>query len=174
MKVDADVDERGHWHGQYDTFYELRYCDPALRLLAVPDRTPEDVKRAIESASQFIWMDPSSAANRLRAGIEYLLTDLGVAKRGTTHKRIERLAASRQDIATVLEAVKWIGNDGSHTAVMPLKDVLEGVALLERALTLVYDDTAAQLDQLAREINTRSRSRGRRTGSPSTSRVPDQ
>jgi hypothetical protein len=98
-------------------------------------------------------MNPPSAANRLRAGIEQLLTDLGVPKSGTTHTRIERLAASMPDVATVLEAVKWIGNDGSHTSVLPLKEVLEGVALLERALTLVYDRSAEELDQLARKIN---------------------
>ncbi|MFN3256987.1 MAG: DUF4145 domain-containing protein [Ilumatobacter sp.] len=174
MKVDADVDEGGHWYGEYDTFYELRYCDPPLRLLTVPDGTPEDVKRAIESASQVVWMDPSSAANRLRASIEYLLTDLGVPKRGTTHTRIQRLAASRQDVATVLEAVKWIGNDGSHTAALPLKDVLEGVALLERALHLVYDRTAEELDQLADEINLRNRNRGQQTAPRSTSQTPDK
>ena len=159
MKVDTDVDERGHWYGQYGTFYELKYCEPALRLLAVPAGTPDDVKRAMESASQVIWLNPSSAANRLRAAIEQLLTDLGVSKRGSTHKRIEHLAASGPEVATVLEAVKWIGNDGSHTAALPLKDVLEGVALLERALTLVYDRSAEELDQLARDINDDRRSR---------------
>ncbi len=70
--------------------------------------------------------------------------------------------------------MKWIGNDGSHTAALPLKGVLEGAALLERALHLVYDQTAAELDQLAREINVRGRSRGQRTGSASTSQAPDK
>lgn len=164
MKVDTVVDEHGHWHGQYDTYYEIQYCEPALRLLAVPDGTPDDVKRAIVSASQVIWINPSSAANRLRAAIEQLLTDLGVSERGSAHRRIERLAASRPEVATVLEAVKWIGNDGSHTAALPLKDVLEGVALLERALILVYDRSAEELYQLAREINDGRRSQ--RTASP--------
>lgn len=169
MKVDANVNEHGHWYGQYATFYELRYCEPPLRLLTIPDKTPDDVRRAIVSASRVIWVDPSSAANRLRAAIEYLLTDLGVPKLRSTHKRIERLASTRQDVATVLEAVKWIGNSGSHSGAMPLKDVLEGVALLERALHIVYDDTADQLDQLAREINERERGQGRQgTASSST------
>lgn len=168
MKVDADVNEHGHWHGQYATFYELRYCEPPLRLLAIPDKTPDDVRRAIVSASKVIWMDASSAANRLRAAIEYLLTDLGVPKLRSTHRRIERLAATRQDVATILEAVKWIGNSGSHSQAIQLKDVLEGVALLERALELVYDDKKAQLDQLARDINERERSRGQRTTSTSS------
>jgi hypothetical protein len=159
MKVDTDVDERGRWYGDYATFFELKYCEPPLRLLAVPDGASADVKQAIESASQVIWMNPPSAANRLRAGIEQLLTDLGVPKPGTTHTRIERLAASMPDVATVLEAVKWIGNDGSHASALPLKEVLEGVALLERALTLVYDRSAEELDQLARKINDTRRRR---------------
>ena len=59
--------------------------------------------------------------------------------------------------------------NGSHTAAMPLRDVLEGVALLERALNLVYDHTVAELDQLARKINAARRSG--RTTSPSV--TPD-
>ncbi len=153
MKVDTALDVSGDWGREYDTFYKLKYCEPALRLIAGPDGTPDAVKRAIESASQVIWLNPSSAANRLRAAIEHLLTELGVSKSGPTHKRVKVLAKSREDVATVLEAVKWIGNDGSHRTVLPLKDVLEGVALLERALTLVYDRSAEDLDQLARAIN---------------------
>ena len=30
MKVSTVVDERGHSYGQYDTFYELKYCEPAF------------------------------------------------------------------------------------------------------------------------------------------------
>lgn len=168
MKVDTDVNEHGHWYGQYDTFYELKYCEPPLRLLTIPDGTPDDVKRAIGSASRVIWIDPSSAANRLRVAIEHLLTDLGVPKLKSTHRRIERLAAARPGVASVLEAVKWIGNSGSHTGPTSLKDVLEGVALLERALVLVYDDTADQLDELAREINHRARGGGRNPPPPSS------
>ena len=172
MKVDANVDEGGHWYGAYATFYEVKYCEPALRLLTIPDGTPDAVKRAIESASQVIWMNPPSAANRLRAAIEQLLTDLGVTKRGSTHKRIEHLAVSRPEVATALEAVKWIGNDGSHTGALPLKEVLEGVALLERALILVYDRSAEELDQLAREIN--NARRGRRSTVPSPAQAADE
>ncbi len=47
VKVDADVDERGHWYGECDTFYELKYCEPPLRLSGVPDATPDEVKRAV-------------------------------------------------------------------------------------------------------------------------------
>lgn len=159
MKVDVDVDENGHWYGAYDTFYEMRYSDPPLRLLVVPEGAPDDVKRAIVSAGQVVWLDPASGANRLRTAVEHLLTDLGVPKRGSAHRRIERLAESEPDVAEVLEAVKWIGNDGSHTTAVSLKDVLEGVALLERALNLCYDNSAAELTCRAREINAERRTR---------------
>ena len=73
----------------------------------------------------------------------------------------------------MLEAVKWIGNSGSHSGAMPLEDVLEGVALLERALHIVYDDTADQLDQLAGESTNASAvrvGRGRRHRQPMVDR----
>lgn len=157
MKVDVDVNERGHWNGEYEMFFEVQYCEPPLRLLRVPERTPEDVKGAVVAASKVIWLDPSSGANRLRSATEYLLDDLGVPSLRSAHARIERLGESRSDVATVLEAVKWIGNDGSHTAGSPLKDVLEGVLLFEHALELVYDDRAEELTKRAEEINSSRR-----------------
>jgi len=170
MKVDADVDERGHWHGDYDTFYRVTFCDPPLRLVAAPTDTPDDVKRAIHSAALVIWADASCAANRLRAAVEHLLTHLDVPRNGSSaHERIKRLAAKRPDVATVLEAVKWIGNDGSHGE-LPLKDVLEGAALLERALAMVYDTSAEELHRLAKAINAERRAHKTRASSAKQAR----
>lgn len=113
MKVDADVDEHGHW--EYDTFYRIRYVDPPLSLVKVPGGCPDDVSAAIADASRLLWIDSGSAANRLRTAVELLLTSLGVRKtttgrkRMTTHARIDALRLARPEVAEVLEAVKWIG-----------------------------------------------------------------
>lgn len=161
MKVDADVDERGHWHGEHDTFYRIRYVDPPLALVRVPSRCPDDVSNAIADASRLMWIDSGSTANRLRTVVELLLTALGVRKtttgrkRMTTHARIEALRTTRPDVADVLEAVKWIGNVGSHAEAPTTKDVLEGAALLEHSLKLVYDTSDKEIARLAKRVNKR-------------------
>jgi hypothetical protein len=161
MKVDADVDDRGHWHGEYETFYRVRYVDPPLALVHLPSGCPETVSKAIADASRVIWIDSGSAANRLRTVVELLLTALGVRKttagrkRMTTHARIEALRSTRPDVADALEAVKWIGNVGSHQESPPTKDVLEGSALLEHALKLVYDASEKEIARLVKQVNKR-------------------
>lgn len=161
MKVDADVDERGHWHGEYHTFYRIRYVDPPLALVKVPSGCPDDVSSAIADASRLLWIDSGSAANRLRTVVELLLTALGVRKTTsgrkhmTTHARIEALRTTRPDVADVLEAVKWIGNVGSHAEAPSTKDVLEGAALLEHSLKLVYDASDKEIARLAKRVNKR-------------------
>jgi hypothetical protein len=161
MKVDTDVDDQGHWQGQYDTFYRIRYVEPPLAIVTIPNGCPEDVSKAIADASRLLWIDSGSAANRLRTVVELLLTALGVRKtnssrkRMTTHTRIEALRATRPDVADVLEAVKWIGNVGSHPESLTTKDVLEGAALLEHALKLVYDTSDKEIARLAKRVNKR-------------------
>jgi hypothetical protein len=116
MKVDVDVDERGHWHGEYETFLRLRYSEPPLGLMKLPERYPLPVRDAVQAASHVMWSDTSSAANRLRVAVTELLTAMNVRKmtpgrkRMTTHGRIEALRDTKPEIASILEAVKWIGN----------------------------------------------------------------
>jgi hypothetical protein len=161
MKVDVDVDEHGHWYGAYESFYRVRYVEPPLAIVAVPSACPQEVAESIMAASRMLWMDSGGAANRLRTAVELLLNALGVRKtssgrkRLTTHARIEALRSSRPEVAEVLEAVKWIGNSGSHPQQLTTQVVLEGAVLLEHALKLVYDSSSKDIARLAKKINRR-------------------
>ena len=72
-----------------------------------------------------------------------------------THDRIEALQTKEPEVAATLEAVKWIGNACSHTQTLSIQDVLEGAALLERALRQIYDTSDEELARLAKQINKR-------------------
>jgi hypothetical protein len=156
----------------YDSQYEKRYrvhCFvPALSLIREDDAFPQPVMQLVVAASAVLWMDPSSAANRVRAAIEELLTLQGVPKlhvskngkrlRHTAHKRIELFKERKPkfaEAADLLMAVKWIGNDGSHGSELGVGEVLDGVELLNHALELIYDTSAADLKKKAAEINKR-------------------
>lgn len=161
MKVDALSDPSTNaWYGEYDHFLRLRSILPPLRLIEPPSGTPPAVIGRVDSASLVLWSDPSAAANRLRSAVEELLTARRVRKtndkrvRLSTHARIDLLRQEQAVVADVLEAVKWIGNEGSHEKALTVSDVLKGAALLERALQLLYDTSHAELLRLAQQINT--------------------
>jgi uncharacterized protein DUF4145 len=151
----------GNWYGEYDDMFQLRFALPALPIITPPAETPEAVKAAIQSASQILWTDPSAAANRLRFAIEALLTDRGIPRfpakgtraRLTTHARIVKFKQHEAEAGAALEAVKWIGNSGSHEDALTVSDVLDGAEMLGYALRLVYNKSDKELQRLIRSVN---------------------
>lgn len=152
---------------EYGLVLRLQFATPGITLIGIPEKCPEIVRERVRDAAMVLWSDPGSAANRLRTAIEELLTANNVPKttlarkkegerrrlRLNTHARILKLRDKRPEASTLLEAVKWIGNDGSHDASLKVSDVLEGVKLLEHALHILYDNKSRELERIARKIN---------------------
>lgn len=143
-------------------FYSAQYMLPGLPLMDFPDAAPEIVREMAKSAGAILLVDPSAAANRIRSAIEALLDHQRIRKtsprdktrRLTTHARIEIFRAKNQQAADHLMAMKWIGNVGSHERnPLPLGWVLDGMEHFARAVELVYDPTANELERRAKMIN---------------------
>lgn len=110
-------------------------------------------------------LNPDAAANQLRQAVESLLTargerrytttKAGKRKRLTTHERIESFRKREPQVSDVLEAVKWIGNAGSHDDALTVGQVAEGAGYLALALRLLYDRTEAALLASAQAVNKR-------------------
>jgi hypothetical protein len=170
-KYRVDVVDGGphEWQGdQYGDYFRVMYFIPALPLVRANEKFPESVLKLIDAGSAVLWTDPGSAANRVRSAIEELLTlqrvpksfvdKKGKRQRISLHGRIEQFAKVKPkyaDAAEVLKAVKYIGNDGSHGDGLEVGDVLDGVELLNHALELIYDTSAADLKRKAAQINKR-------------------
>lgn len=166
--------EPGPMDLDYVQEFRLRFTAPALPIVEVPQGCPEDVASRVAEAGVVIWADPSAAANRLRLTIEQILDQQGVPKypdtpKGKdvplkTHNRIDLFRRDNPGVAAILEAVKWIGNQGSHEDVLTQRDVLEGARLLEHALRALYDTSA---DEIARRVRTINEAKGvRRSSTP--------
>jgi hypothetical protein len=144
------------------SFFRLRSATPPLRLMDLPKGTPDSVRSAVASASSVLWASPAAAANRLRFAVEALLTARKVRRYTRAggrlrpimlHSRIAEFRKSHPDVADTLEAVKWVGNGGSHDDRLTLSEVLDGAAILEAAIAALYDDTEARLKARVRVIN---------------------
>ncbi|MFJ8846058.1 DUF4145 domain-containing protein [Streptomyces cyaneofuscatus] len=148
---------------------------PALPLVESRKFCPEEVGDRVDAAARVLWLDPSAAANRLRAAAEALMDDRGVIRTDVDRKgKAFRLTLDRRiaifkstqpqhaDAADFLLAVKWIGNVGSHDDVLHINDVLEGVEFLDHALSLIYDESRDEVRKRASEVTARK-------GQPKTS-----
>lgn len=155
-------EDKYEWHTYHDEL-RLKYAIPALPLAMPPKKTPDTIIAGIEIASRIVWADPASAANALRRSVEALLDHQGVNKtrivngrrvRMSTHQRILVFKSKQPTAATSIEAVKWLGNEGSHRSfTLTATHCVESAEYLNHALRTLYDTSDAELYKKARAIN---------------------
>jgi hypothetical protein len=161
-EVNIEIDDHHGPMGQLDTVFTPMYFVPPLRIFDCPNTTPDAVRQQVLASFAVFFSDASSAANRVRSAVEFLLTSLKVPKkekiRGgkfkslTLHRRIERLGVKYSNIKELLLAVKWIGNTGSHATEISRVAVMDAYDMLEHCLDLLYGEKK-DLMTLAKAIN---------------------
>lgn len=151
----------GDWESlEWEHQYRLRTTLPAVPIIPSARLCPDPVQAALAKASQVIWVDPSGAGNRLRVAVELSLDAKKIPRmtsgpkrtRLSTHARIDLLRLKNPDAASLLEAVKWVGNQGSHEDSLTIADVLGAAKILDVALGLLFDPHTEQVRRLARDI----------------------
>lgn len=160
----AQITDPDYHHGpEYEDVHEIKYMVPAIELLRLPKKCPDNIKSYIESAAEVIFCSPGLAANKLRSSIDALLTAEKIPRyrinkkskreRLTTHDRIVMYRRKNADVGNLLEAVKWIGNGGSHESKLSFDDVVSGLEIYGLALNLLYENSTAAIRKKASLIN---------------------
>lgn len=99
---------------------------PTLQLLRIPEECPENALNEFQEAFKIYWSDLAGGMNHIRKAVERIMDHLSIRRRKKTkknkfirlelHARIEELRAKNHILADRLEAVKWLGNVGSHSS----------------------------------------------------------
>ncbi len=156
--------------------YYPKYFDPPLKLLNLPSGWPKEVCAPIEEAFSVFWCDKGSAVNHIRSSIEALLTTQNIPqyallKKGSKrsplslHKRIERFRVQRPELADLLLAAKWIGNEGSHTGIVERSDIFDALDLVYHVLEEVLGNRTVSLQKLSKVINKGRKPRSKKANS---------
>jgi len=135
---------------------------PAPPIITIPGETPAEVSRQIELAFQLYWSDLSAASNRLRTSVERLLDDFKIAKGFTdpkTKKKLFRSLSSRIDLfkkkqpnhAESLDALRYVGNVGTHSEVSR-QAILAAFEIYEEALAEIYGHRTRRIKKLVKTI----------------------
>lgn len=145
---------------------------PAPPIISFPAQTPDSVQAPLRIAFKLYWADPSSAANKVRSSVEALLTDRGVPrfnKPKPGKKRVPLALATRIDKygqkmsgaangnaspqKTLLDALRWVGNAGSHDGeAMDHRLLLHAFEIQEHVLEVVYGKRAQSLEKIAKAL----------------------
>jgi len=144
---DPEIGERG-----CEEVFNPLYFIPVLPLFDVPDSCPEKVKEHLNQSFALAWSDFSGAGNKLRIAVERLVDHLSPHAKGNLHIKIESLKNSYSEVADLLLAIKWLGNDGSHDATLKEHDVAFSYKIFQMALEIIYGNSK-KLSGLASLVN---------------------
>ena len=165
---DHDYERQEH---HWTRLYQPKSFSEAPPVFPIPKNCPAPIEHELKRAFSLIWSDIGSSANRLRCAIEVLLDERRIRKTTqnssgkriplTLHQRIALFRNKNIDAVVPLEAVKWLGNVGSHASfdALTLDELLDGFELFEHAIERVYVRRDEQLTKLAGAIN---KQRGKR------------
>lgn len=157
--VGLEPDEEGR--AEWEDYFEIRYCFPAPRMIAIPDKCPKEVNIELDAAFALYWSQPAASAGRLRVALELLLNHQGVKKRKrdggknkdlSLHARLELFAQSNPATAAQLMALKSLGNSGAHEGSISKGDLLDAFEVLEHALGEIIEQRSKRVALLAKQL----------------------
>lgn len=143
---------------EYVSFFTPRFISPTLRLCSLPENCPKEVVDAMHAAFALFWQSKPAAAGRIRVSLERLLDHLGSPSRTKENNlislghRIEQFSKANPDHGTHLLALKWLGNVGSHTAVVETNDLLDAFEVFEHVLAELIGTKSAAVAKLSERL----------------------
>ncbi len=164
MSYYMDQDEEGEFASAYESVYTPKHIYPPIHMFQIPKKCPKTVKEQLVAGFGLVWADYISSMNKFRIAMEALLDDQGIAKyqkrvKGaklkslSLHARIERYRQKNADLAVYLEAIKWLGNDGSHNdSELTREHIFAAVDMIEYVVNSIYNPQHPPL-KVAKKIN---------------------
>ena len=138
---------------------------PPLHILPIPRACPEAVADELTAAFGLFWCDLPGAMNHLRKSVELILDRLRIPRQRLVtsggrnrrrflplHDRIQRFRNNNPDLADRLEAVKWLGNEGSHGDQITTNDFFNALDLVEDFINEHFERRGRTIRSLTRSI----------------------
>lgn len=165
VSIEYVMGEDGSDDSFCEKYFSPKYFEPHLRLFPIPKTCPESVREILNESFRLFFSSPGAALNSVRMAIEQLLTELKVrrfSKEGQRrkfiplHKRIDLLPSSYGHLKELIQAIKWLGNAGSHASdEIDQSDVLDSYSLFEHSLNQIYNSNHKRLQAIAKSVNRR-------------------
>ncbi len=119
---------------------KIEHFSPTIPITPISDNTPAHIKEELLDAFKHFHFDPLSSASKLRRVIEQFCDDMQ-AKGKNLHQKICSLKTNFPEETEYLEALKLLGNEGTHAYEVSELDLLHAFEITQFVLE-VYDRKA--------------------------------
>ena len=153
--------------GEQDS-YSTRVLFPsafseAPPIFTPPEQPPSKVTRSLSQSFSAYWTNPNGCLNNLRSCVEAILDNRRIAKttivkskrkRLSLHSKIRKYGQKNPSQSDTLVAIKWLGNEGSHSNDYTIDDehLLDSYDIIEHALEEIYAEKSAVIAKKAKLI----------------------
>lgn len=116
------------------------YFSPPLPFFTLDARYPASVRQNFVRSFGLAFNDAASAANAIRQGVETLLDEMSVPKlderkgRLSLFDRINKLGETNAEVAELLDGIRFLGNEGSHTGKVVREDLIRAFEVIDHVL----------------------------------------
>ncbi|RED17877.1 DUF4145 domain-containing protein [Pontivivens insulae] len=143
--------------GGYHVWLEPVSMFPAPPIFPISRQLPAQVKKELKLAFQLFWTDLSASTSRLRTSLERVLDEQGVARskpdkkgkpqRLSLFERIDVFEKTKKDSDTAesMNALRIVGNLGTHGDEVVEGDYFDLLDIYEDALAEIYEQKTARL-----------------------------
>lgn len=138
------------------------FVRPAPHIIPVSKKLPHECEAQLKKAFELYWVDKLAAANRLRIFVERLMDHFQVPTKGKGNKtkthtldlseRIDGFEKMKPGHKDALDALRHVGNYGSHQGQADKEALLDCFELLEDALSELIDEKKAMLAAKAQKL----------------------
>lgn len=163
--VDMEPNETNEYMQAEDRIVP-RYFNPPLYVIPYKNYLPKEVEKALKKSFELFWIDNSACANAIRKVVEIIMDDRGVKKTRTVvkatktkreslnlHSRIVEFKKRNSEVAEMLEAIKWIGNEGSHALdVLKREHILDAYEILDLCFEKLYNHAPKTISKTVKSI----------------------
>ena len=151
---------------------------PAPPIISIPKDTPRSVSALIKHSFALFWSDLDACANKVRASLEQLLTELKVpAHNKKSHplnlnSRIELFGKATPEHKETFHALRLVGNIGSHEGKLDQDIILDAYELYEHTLSEIIGRRSETLKAMRAQLIA-SATKGKSATSRSSAKKPN-
>jgi hypothetical protein len=119
---------------------KVEHFSPTIPMIPISNNIPSNIQSELYDAFKHFHFDPLSSASKLRRAIEQFCENFQV-KGKNLHQKICSLKDKHPEEAEYLEALKLIGNEGTHDHDVSEIDLLHAFQIMQFVLD-IYDRKA--------------------------------
>lgn len=134
-------------------YFQAKFFIPPLKVFIIPASCPQSVSKPLDISFSLFLNSPSAAANTIRIALEALMDEFRIEKKGSLHKRIERLPEGYSEFKDSLMAIKWLGNAGSHEIdLVEVQDIMDAYEIIAFILNEIYESKISKIRKITKRM----------------------